>query len=253
SVFRDWLRLYVWSRKRFHWLSLLLPARRSCYLRGNWRSVSRVLVIPVCICRYLLDDYFRRDDRPHEFRRRSALQRGGFRFYLSDHWPLGMGARWISRHDGHCRKLFTFNRNGFSRFRRFDSSSYHRRFYRACRCNRSWTTYWTAVCAWWRWSHAPPRFSYCCNRRIGPLVWLVWIQPWQHFVGHGFRGNRTRCYKHNPGCLCCRVDGNDLRLRSHQKMGPELYRERFPGRISGYYLSLLLGVAHRINHSRCSC
>ncbi len=58
----------------------------------NRRSASCTLGIPVRICRYRLDHYIRRHDRPYQFPWRYSLQHWCDGLHLSDHRSLGMGA-----------------------------------------------------------------------------------------------------------------------------------------------------------------
>src|ERR1700733_10294865 len=66
-------------------------------LHDHWCTTTGLLGIPVCIRRYLFDGHLGRDDRSLRFHWRLAVQRRGDRVHLSDHWPLGLGARWLAR------------------------------------------------------------------------------------------------------------------------------------------------------------
>ena len=97
---RHWLRFHVQPRQRFHWLPLVLPARRSGNIRVHRSSVPRILALPVCIRRYLLHHHIGSHDRTYRLCRRPSLQPWRFRIHVSNHWSLGLGTGWIPRADG---------------------------------------------------------------------------------------------------------------------------------------------------------
>ena len=71
----------------------LLPEGPRRHLRHDRRAAARVLGVPVRVRRHLLDDHVGRDGRPLRLRRRHPLQHRRHRLHLSDHRPLGAGAR----------------------------------------------------------------------------------------------------------------------------------------------------------------
>ena len=78
--------------------------------------------------------------------------------------------------------------------------------------------------------------------RTDPVVRMVRIQSGQHTLRTRHAGYWPRVLQHHA----CRVLGRSylavlLILQDRRKMGSRAYRQRFPGRTGGNYLSLLLG------------
>jgi hypothetical protein len=84
------------------------------FLQGAPATYESTGVAFLAVCRYVFDDYFRRDDRAHGVCGRPPLQHRGFGVYLPDYWTLGLGSGWIPSEYGQRRKLPAFARNGLS-------------------------------------------------------------------------------------------------------------------------------------------
>ena len=108
--------VYVQPWQWLHRLSLVLSPRSAGNLRDNWGRIPGLLAVSVRVRRHLFHHHVRGDDRQDRFRWRSSLQRRRFRLHLSDHWSLGVGARWMAGHDGQQRPFIPSLGMGFHDF-----------------------------------------------------------------------------------------------------------------------------------------
>ena len=132
-------RVHVQPRqRRSSAIELVLPARCAGDLRAHRRGVPGVLAVPVCVRRYLLDDHFGRDDRPHRLCRRpssTASRVSGFIYPIIGHWAWGPDGFLATM--GSAGNFLPRLGHGLPRFRGFDRGSYDRRLRRSGRRHRA--------------------------------------------------------------------------------------------------------------------
>src|SRR5258705_12100643 len=99
-ILGHWICLPIRTWQWVHRPPILLSEQRTCYIRNYRRCLLGVLVVSICLCRYLLNNHIWGYGRSYWIQGRYLLFYSGFWVHLPYFWSLGLGSRWVAwQHD----------------------------------------------------------------------------------------------------------------------------------------------------------